>query len=174
MRALLLALPFLLLAACGDDPKAEFLRLLKAEYDGDKACLTFTTGFPIKAYGADQALPNSLVQLGILSDADMPPSPFDFGKIPPKGYDITEKGKEYMDGDKLCYGEFYVSEVIDYNEPAEVNGLTASTVKFTLATRIQASWAKDERMSAQIDSAPKEYSRTFTHPDKETGWRLEQ
>jgi len=74
-------------------------------------------------------------------------------KVPGKGFKLTELGKSLLLADEykrgggqhepqLCYGQRIVDEIVSFTEPADIRGVTVSSVKYTFNVGNVADWAK--------------------------------
>ncbi|WP_439257895.1 hypothetical protein [Lonepinella sp. BR2271] len=57
-------------------------------------------------------------------------------------YTVTDKGRPYLSGDKLCSGKIVLESIDDFTEPADTGmGMKASHVNFTKSYKDIADWA---------------------------------
>jgi hypothetical protein len=138
----------LLVAGCGSSIEGDIRDRFAEKYDRP-LCVEFSTPFPATAelgYGGE--LERWLVALaegGMLSAREVRKS----GALPLGlsgrriEFSLTEAGRKAITPENhFCYGRAEIVEVIDYTQPADVNGVATVQAEARLRRRIDADWAK--------------------------------
>lgn len=142
-----------LLAACSGGIEADIQQRFAEKYDSD-LCVQFKTPFPALAstgdWGETKTWLFALEAAGLLTAREMPARrgwPAGMGGRRFE-FNLTDAGRQQMSpGHRFCYGRAEIVEVIDYTEPASVNGALTVQAQARLRRHVDAAWARDPSLA---------------------------
>lgn len=202
---LLLSGVAVILTSCGGDIKAanevNFQNALNAHYAEFKECLNVgrkpnSVGIigeiqqREKGKSKEALFFHGLEELGLLESVAYPKESRNWGKITVTnyiGYKFTDEGKAFLrpaeldvgffstGNPKLCYATREVVEVTSFTEPADFNGVKASSVKYTYKLTDVAPWVNSPVIAIKFRRLPNDLASESLDSDDElvltnNGW----
>lgn len=168
LKTISISLGALVLAACSnpqDPSEYNFKAAIQDYYAKKQACFNIRADFPYQlaksaySYQRESEVFSELVSIGFLEETETEKEvKFYFGSQPPKKepattYSMTAAGKAAskspeksflsMGGTNFCYGEYKVSEITNFTEPADFMGQKVSEVHFKYKAENISDWAKN-------------------------------
>ena len=125
--------------------------------------------FPLDlAKGEEPSEIKALVKAGVLATSEVIVPRyliFSSGKVPGTRYSLTKSSENFFKknlfslGSKgkngFCFGETEIDKVINFTEPADVNGTTVSQVKYTYKIKNLPSWMEDSEIQSLLPEVQK-------------------
>lgn len=130
----------------------------------------------------------ALVNAGVMTVEDTESTKKVFSrteKVPGKGFKLTDLGKSMLLADEykrgfsegepqLCYGHRIVDEITNFTEPADIRGVTVSSVNYTFKIGVVADWAKMPDVYLRYPHIETYIAKTSEDTDdlvlSDTGW----
>ena len=184
----LIFLLFFVIISCSnpqDPTKSNFKKAIQDYYTSKQACFNVRADFPYQiaksdySYKKDSEIFNELVSIGFLTMTETEKEcKAYFSTCPQKmepavTYSLTDSGKAAskepekgflsLGGTDFCYGQYKVTEVTNFTEPANFMGQNVSEVDFNYKTENISTWAEN---SSILQSRFKKIARDIASSSK--------